>query len=160
MRTDSVRSGPERKAHALAKLRARHAEAWVASASGRGTPHLVPLSLAWDGRTVTISVGRRSLTARNIGASAKARLALGETGDVVMIDAGLDRSVNLADAPPELAQGFADQADWDPRHAHALPASSDDGYVYLCLRPERIQVWRNAPEHPGRTVMRADQWLT
>ena len=160
MQADAARSGPERKAHALAKLQARHAEAWVASASASGTPHLVPLSVAWDGRTVIVSVGRRSLTAQNIGASGKARLALGQTGDVVMIDARLERSVNLADAPPELAQAFADQADWDPRHARALPASSDDGYVYLCLRPERIQVWRNTPEHPGRTVMRAGQWVT
>jgi hypothetical protein len=66
-----------------------------------------------------------------------------------MIDARLQRSVNLADAPPELAQAFADQADWDPRHARALPANRGDGYTYLCLLPERIQVWRNAPEHPG-----------
>jgi hypothetical protein len=120
----------------------------------------VPLSLAWDGSSVILSADRRSRTSRNIIATGKARLALGETGDVVMIDARLAEAVSLADASPELAQAFADQADWDPRQARDLPGNSDGGYVYLRLLPERIQVWRDVPEHPGRTVMRAGQWVT
>jgi general stress protein 26 len=159
MRADSARTGPDRKAHALAKLQARYAEAWVASASAAGAPHMVPLSVAWDGRTMILSAGRRSLTARNIAATGKARLALGTTGDVVMIDACLEESVPLAGAPPELAQAFADQADWDPRNARDLPGASDGDYVYLRLLPERIQVWQNEREHPGRTIMRAGRWL-
>jgi hypothetical protein len=85
---------------------------------------------------------------------------MGETGDVVMIDARLDESANVADASPELAQAFADQADWDPRQASDLPGDSDGGYVYMRLLPERMQVWRRVPEHPGRTVMRAGRWVT
>jgi general stress protein 26 len=160
MRADTVRTGPERKAHALAKLQARYAEAWVASASTSGNPHMVPLSVTWDGRTIILSAGHRSLTVRNIVATGKARLALGETGDVVMIDARLEESVPLADARPELAQAFADQADWDPRHARDLPGASDGDYVYLRLLPERVQVWRHEREHAGRTVMRAGRWVT
>lgn len=84
MRAFAVRTGAERKADALARLRAGQAEVWVASASVSGVPHLVPLSLAWDGRRVILAVDRQSLTARNVIASGKARLALGETSDVVI----------------------------------------------------------------------------
>jgi general stress protein 26 len=159
MPESKVRTGPERKAHALARLAARHAEGWVASASASGVPHLVPLSFAWDNQTVILSVDRQSVTARNLTASGRARLALGQTGDVVMIDARLAQAVSLADAPAELLQAFAGQADWDPRHAGGLPGSRDGGYVFLCLRPERIQVWRDVSEHPGRTIMRQGRWV-
>jgi len=159
MHANAVRTDSERKAYVQAKLRARHAEVWVASASSSGVPHLVPLSLGWDGVKVILSVDRRSVTARNIVASGRARLALGETSDVVMIDTRLEKAVNLEDAPPDLARAFADQADWDPRRATDLPGSRDGGYVFLCLRPQRIQVWRDVAEHPGRTVMRAARWV-
>jgi hypothetical protein len=158
MQSPIVRTGGERKADALARLQARYAEAWVASASSSGVPHLVPLSLAWDGERVILSVDRQSVTARNIIVSRRARLALGETSDVVIIDARLAEAVNLEDAHPDLTQAFADQADWDPRHSDDLPASRS-GYVFLCLRPERVQVWRHASEHPGRTVMREGRWV-
>jgi hypothetical protein len=158
MQSPVVRTGRERKADALARLQARHAETWVASASSSGVPHLVPLSLAWDGERVILSVDRQSVTARNIRASRRARLALGETSDVVIIDARLAEAVSLEAAPPGLTQAFADQADWDPRFSDDLPASHS-GYVFLCLRPERVQVWRHASEHPGRTVMREGRWV-
>jgi len=118
----------------------------------------VPLSLAWDGERVILSVDRRSVTAHNIIASSRARLALGETSDVVIIDARLTEAINLKDAHPDLAQGLADQADWDPRSSDDLPASQSS-YVFLCLRPERMQVWRHVCEHPGRTVMREGRWV-
>jgi hypothetical protein len=75
-----------------------------------------------------------------------------------LIVARLAEAINLEDAPPSLAQAFADQADWDPRRADDLPASHT-GYVFLCLQPERVQVWRHAGEHPGRTVMRESRWV-
>jgi hypothetical protein len=61
MAADIIRTGPQRKDHVLALLRARPAEVWVASASADGAPHLVPLSLVWDDRQVILSVERRSL---------------------------------------------------------------------------------------------------
>jgi hypothetical protein len=158
MQSPVVRGSRERKADALARLQARHAETWVASASSVGAPHLVPLSLAWDGEQVILSVDRQSATAQNIIVSGRARLALGETSDVVIIDARLAEAINLEDAQPSLAQAFADQADWDPRCSDDLPASRT-GYVFLCLQPERVQVWRHVSEHPGRTVMREGRWL-
>jgi hypothetical protein len=156
----AARTSEERKAHALTALSTRYVEVWVASASLDGVPHLVPLSLAWDGRVVIISVDRRSATARNIASSGRARLALGQTGDVVMIDAVLEANFSLREAPEKLMETFAGQADWDPRDALGLPGSRDGGYVYLCLLPNRVQVWRSEAEHAGRTIMRDGEWLT
>jgi hypothetical protein len=145
------RTGETRKADTLARLGAVGADVWVASADG--APYLVPLSLAWiDGRVV-VAAEVASRTVRNLVASGTARLGLGPTRDVVMIDAVLDRVVAGDAADDGLAGRYADQAGWDPRSA-----TSGD-YVYLVLRPERIQAWREADEIPGRTLMRAGSWI-
>jgi hypothetical protein len=150
------RSAAERKADTLAKLHTPAIDAWVASASvsdgGSPQAHLVPLSLAWIDERVVLAVESRSPTARNIRRYGSARLAVGPTRDVVMIDAVLEGAVDVSDAPPALAQGFADQADWDPRAA-------GDGYLFLVLRPDRIQAWREANEIAGRTLMRGGSWI-
>jgi hypothetical protein len=93
-----------------------------------------------------------SRTALNIEQSGVARLALGPTRDVVLIDARLDRAIPTAGIEADLATRYAAQADWDPR---------DEGgqYVYLVLRPVRIQAWREANELAGRTLMRNERWL-
>jgi hypothetical protein len=152
MAGSAPRTGSERKTDVLAKLDARHADAWVASASSAGKAHLVPLSYAWDGERIILAIQQTSATARNITASDRARLALGGTRDVVMIDATLDAVVELERASPQLADGYAQQADWDPR-------SAGGGYVFVLLLPERIQAWREADEIAGRTLMRAGAWL-
>lgn len=138
-----------RKADTLAKLATPAIDVWVASASGEGTPHLVPLSLAWVDERVVVAVEAASVTARNVTASGVARLAVGPTRDVVMIDAFLDRTVEVAD--DELGAAYAAQADWDPRDS--------TGYVFLVLRPGRVQAWRESNEIPGRTLMRDGEWL-
>jgi len=145
------RTPKQRKSDALAMLRARQADLWVASASGSGVAHLVPLSLAWDGERVVVAMDRRSPTARNIISSGTARLAVGPTRDVVMIDATLDAVMELETAP-DRAAAYADQAGWDPRTA-------GENYVLLALRPERVQAWREADEIAGRTLMRDGIWL-
>jgi general stress protein 26 len=146
------RTGLERKTDVLAKLEARHADCWVASASPSGKAHLVPLSFAWDGERIVLATEQSSPTARNITASNRARLALGGTRDVVMIDATLHEVVDLERASPELGDSYARQADWDPRAARGR-------YVFLLLRPEGIQAWREVDEIAGRTIMRAGAWL-
>jgi hypothetical protein len=150
------RSAAQRKADTLAQLTAPAADAWVASASvdGAGTAqaYLVPLSVAWvDGRLV-LAVEAASRTARNLPPGTRARLGLGPTRDVVMIDAVVEQIHPAADVPPELADAYAAQADWEPR-------SAGPGYVYLTLSPRRIQAWREANEIRGRTLMRAGRWL-
>ncbi|MGH9246670.1 MAG: pyridoxamine 5'-phosphate oxidase family protein [Acidimicrobiales bacterium] len=149
-----ARTGEERKADALEKLGERHADVWVASASSSGSPHLVPLSLAWDGERVILVGEPSAVTVRNIIASGTARLGLGPTRDIVMIDAVLDAVVEVGDADTDtmIGETFARQADWDPRGA-------GEDFVFLLLRPRRMQVWREANEIAGRTVMRDGAWL-
>lgn len=150
------RSRSERIADTLAKLQTPTADVWVASAElskdGRTLPYLVPLSLAWLDDRVVLALAASSRTARNIVASRVCRLGLGPTRDVVMIDAVLEEAVKANEALPSLADHYAAQADWDPRQ------ESGD-YLYLVLRPDRIQAWREVNEHPGRTLMRDGRWV-
>ena len=139
-----------RKADTLAMLATQAIDAWVATASATGAPHLVPVSLAWVEEKVVIAVEGSSVTARNLTASGDARVAVGPTRDVVMIDARLEKALDVA-ADEALGAAYVAQADWDPRHS--------TGYVFLVLRPVRIQAWRESNEIPGRTLMRDGRWL-
>jgi electron transfer flavoprotein alpha subunit len=145
------RDRAQRKADTLAKLTAEAADVWVASASG-DDPYLVPLSLAWIDERIVIALAASSRTGRNITARGAARLALGPTRDVVMIDALLDHTVQLTE-DAVLADRYAAQSDWDPREAGG-------DYVYMVLRPDRIQAWRESNELAGRTLMRNGEWLS
>jgi hypothetical protein len=139
-----------RKADALAMLATPAVDVWVATASPTGTPHLVPVSLAWVDERAVIAVEGNSVTARNLAASGAARLAVGPTRDLVMIDASLEEAVDVAADGP-LGTAYVTQADWDPRLSN--------GYEFLVLRPVRVQAWREANEIPGRTLMRDGIWL-
>jgi hypothetical protein len=150
-RPNEPRTKAQRKADVLAKLSADVADAWVATADG-DEPYLVPLTMAWSGDRIVLATDRSTPTARNILAHGKARLALGGTRDVVMIDACLERTIPVADAGP-VGDAYAAQNDWDPRTA-------GDAYLFLVLRPDRIQAWREVNEIPDRTVMRDGAWLT
>lgn len=140
-----------RKADALAMLAEPAIDAWVASASPDGEVHLVPLSLCWTGDRAVVAVDGRSATAVNLPPTAVARLAVGPTRDVVMIDALVERVLPVED-DDALHAAYTAQADWDPR--------SGNGYVFVVLAPVRLQAWREADEIPGRTLMRAGTWLT
>lgn len=149
------RDAARRKADTLIKLSTPGVDVWVATAAadqGSVGPHLVPLSLAWLDDRIVLALESTSRTARNVLRQRQTRLGLGPTRDVVLIDAVLERSVPVEDAPARLADGYAGQADWDPR-------STSGGYVYLVLRPVRIQAWREVDELAGRTLMRAGSWL-
>ena len=146
----AARERETRKADTLAMLTTPAIDVWVATASADGAPHLVPVSLAWVDERVVIAVEGSSVTARNLTASGEARLAVGPTRDVTMIDAVLERVVDVA-ADDALGAAYVAQADWDPRR--------DTGYVFLVLRPVRVQAWREANEIAGRTLMRDGTWL-
>jgi flavin reductase (DIM6/NTAB) family NADH-FMN oxidoreductase RutF len=148
--TADARSRAVRKADTLAMLETPAIDVWVATASAAGEPYLVPVSLAWVDDRVVIAVASTSATARNLTASGEARLAVGATRDVVMIDAVLEKTVDVADDVP-LGAAYVAQADWDPR--------SSPGYEFLVLRPVRVQAWREVNEIPGRTLMRDGTWL-
>ena len=86
------------------------------------------MSLAWVDERVVIAIPHGSVTTRNLTASGRARLAVGPSRDVVMIDAELERSAGVDD-DKELGAAYAAQSDWDPR--------GDSDYLFLVLRPVR-----------------------
>ncbi|MGH3316985.1 MAG: pyridoxamine 5'-phosphate oxidase family protein [Nocardioidaceae bacterium] len=139
-----------RKADTLAMLATPAIDVWVATASSEGAPYLVPVSLAWVDERVVVAIDGSSLSARNLTACGKARLAVGPTRDLVMIDAVLEGTVDVA-ADAALGEAYVAQADWDPRRS--------PGYVFLVLRPVRVQAWREVNEIPDRTLMRDGRWL-
>lgn len=147
------RDRAQRRADALRALTAPAADVWVASAGAGGEPYLVPLSLAWLDDRAVVALDGGSRTARNVVASGSARLAVGPTRDVVVLDVRLEAVLPVPSAQArEVAERYAAQADWDPRTA-------GDAYVYLVLRPHRVQAWREADEIEGRTLMRDGVWL-
>lgn len=151
--TESTRTGPQRTADTIVKLEAVGADTWVATASGTGTAHLVPLSYAWDGECIVLAAEADSLTVRNVRSSGRARLGFGPTRDVVIVDGELDRILGASDASAEgAARAYAEQADWDPR-------LESEPYVFLFLRPRRVQAWREANELAGKVLMRDGEWL-
>lgn len=145
-----VRSLLQRQADARAKLE-KDIDVWVATAHANHS-HLVPLSLHWDGGEVIVAAERRSLTAQNIIAGGTARLGLGGTRDVVMVDVTA-RVVACREAPENLVTGYLNRTGWNP-------AKEAEEFVFLCFRPTRIQVWNELPEISGRTVMKDGEWLT
>jgi hypothetical protein len=147
---DEPRDPAQRKADVLAKLTAPVADVWVATAEG-DRPFLVPLTAAWHDERIVLSTARTAPAARNLLANGRARLALGHTRDVVLIDAVLERTVEVGDSGA-LGEAYADQNDWDPRTA-------GEAYVFLVLRPTRITAWREVNEIAGRTLMRDGAWL-
>src|SRR5215210_6506509 len=139
-----------RKADTLRMLATPAIDVWAATASAAGAPYLVPLSLAWVDERVVIAVDGSSVTARNLAASGTARVAVGQTRDLVMIDVFLERTLDVV-ADETLGEAYVGQADWDPRRSA--------GYLFLVLRPVRLQAWREANEIPDRTLMRDGSWL-
>ena len=123
----------------------------MASASAEGAPYLVPLSFDWDGESLLMSTPMDSPTGKNLAATRTARLGLGLTRDVTMIEGEVE--VFEIDAiPPEQADRFAARAGFDPR---ALGTS----YRWFRIRPLRIQSWREVNELTERDLMRDGRWL-
>jgi hypothetical protein len=58
----------------------------------------------------------------------------------------------LLGVEPYVEDAFARGAGFDPR-------TLDEEYVYLRIRPERIQAWRDENELAGRDLMRGGVWL-
>jgi hypothetical protein len=124
---------------------------WVASASAEGAPYLVPLSFDWDGEALLVATPSDSPTGRNLAATRTARLGLGETRDVAMIEGDVE-VLEIDALPKEQGDRFAARSGFDPR-ALTTP------YRWFRISPRRIQAWREVDELPGRELMRAGRWL-
>ena len=138
-----------RRADVLEKLRT-DVDLWVPSADDAGNAYLVPLSFQWDGQTLVLATPRTSRTAVNLIRAGRARLALGPTRDVVIVDGTLEAVPTGADPAREDAHARA--TGFDPR-------TLAEEYVYLRITPRTIQAWREANELAGRVLMRDGRWL-
>jgi Pyridoxamine 5'-phosphate oxidase len=148
--TPPARSPGQRKHDALNRLD-RDIDAWVATAGpANGAPHLVPLSFLWDGTTLLIATPADSVTSRNLQATGRARLGVGPTRDLVLIEGTVDAAKAAADIPSETGDAFAAKTGFDPREL--------TGYLYFRIRPRRVQAWREVNELAGRELMRNGHW--
>ena len=124
---------------------------WVASASADGGPYLVPLSFDWDGEALLVATPANSPTGRNLAATQTARLGLGHTRDVSMIEGDVE-VLEIDALPQERGDRFAARAGFDPR-------AQDTPYRWFRISPRRIQAWREVDELPDRELMRDGRWL-
>jgi hypothetical protein len=147
--TQPARTRSQRRVDTLAKLN-REVDLWVASADEAGAAYLVPLSYYWDGAALTIATPRASRTATNLVRAAWARVALGPTRDVVIVEGPVQAIPIGADTTLESAHAQA--TGFDPR-------TLAEEYVYLRITPHTIQAWREANELTDRQVMRRGDWL-
>ena len=130
---------------------AHDVDVWVATASADGAPYLVPLSFDWDGEALLVATPADSPTGSNLAATRTARLGLGHTRDVSMIDGDVE-VLELDALAQEPAARFAARSGFDPR-------MEDTPYRWFRITPRRIHAWREANELPGRVLMRDGQWL-
>ncbi|WP_242907729.1 pyridoxamine 5'-phosphate oxidase family protein [Actinomadura terrae] len=148
--TQAPRSLAERQAHARKRLETGF-QMWLATGGDGHGAHLIPVAFVWNGSALYTATFAKSRTVSNIKGHPHARVALGDTADVVMIDS----SASLVDVP-DIDAGIAEryaQVSTDPR------TSPEGMFVYLRLLPKRIQVWNGFHEFAGRTVMRDGRWL-
>ncbi|MGI8576054.1 MAG: pyridoxamine 5'-phosphate oxidase family protein [Egibacteraceae bacterium] len=143
--TAEPRDREQRVSDALEHL-GTDSDLWVATA-GDAEPWLVPLSFHWTGKALLMATLRRNRTCRNLAAGGGARVALGHTRDVVMLDGEVDLPEDL---PDDEADAVAVASGYDPR--------TDEETAYIRFTPQRVQVWRTAEEIEGRTVMRDGRW--
>jgi hypothetical protein len=144
-----ARSKSQRRIDALDKLRSE-VDLGVSSADEVGGAYLVPLSYCWDDSTLTIATPRVSRTARNLVRAGWARVALGPTRDVVIIEGPVEAIPIGTDT--RLEDAHAQATGFDPR-------TLAEEYIYLRITPRSIQAWREANELEDRQLMRKGKWL-
>jgi hypothetical protein len=148
--TAAPRSRAQRRRDTEHRL-TRDVDVWVASASAGGDPYLVPLSFDWDGDALLVATPADSPTGRNLASTRTARLGLGDTRDVSMIEGGVE-VLELDALPREQGDRFVARTGFDPRELTAP-------YRWFRIIPRRIQAWREVNELPGRDLMRDGRWL-
>jgi nitroimidazol reductase NimA-like FMN-containing flavoprotein (pyridoxamine 5'-phosphate oxidase superfamily) len=151
MTSAPARSAEQRTKDTLHRLE-HDVDAWVATADGAsGTPYLVPLSFLWNGSYLLFATPASSPTGRNLAASGRARVGIGPTRDVVIVE-GTVETVQPGELTEQDAELFAAKTGFDPRRL-ATP------YLYFRVVPRRVQAWREADELDGRELMCDGRWL-
>ncbi|MEU8980854.1 pyridoxamine 5'-phosphate oxidase family protein [Streptomyces sp. NPDC048309] len=146
-----ARTLKQRKQDTLDRLE-NDEDAWVSTAGDDGgMPYLIPLSFLWNGTTLLLATPAASPTGRNLRATGKARLGIGPTRDVVIVE-GTVRALEPAELPAGVGDAFAKKTGFDPRELTTA-------YLYFSVTPQRVQAWREANEIAGRDLMRDGEWL-
>jgi len=145
---DAPRNAAQRKRDSLDLLEGE-VDCWVASAAG-GKAYLIPVSFVWDGERLTFATAKESRTAKNLRHAGVARIALGRTRDVVLIDGAIEFA--SVDADGTLADAHAKATGFDARRTKAE-------FVFVHVKPLRVQAWREENEIAGRDVMLNGRWL-
>lgn len=114
-------------------------------------PHLVPLSLAWDGAAILVATPANTLTARNASVSGRLRASLQDADDVVVLDTSVV-VMTFADVDEPTAAAYVERVGWDPREEVGE-------WWLLVLTPTRVQAWNGIHEDNGRTIMRDGRWV-
>jgi hypothetical protein len=149
--TPPARTPGQRRQDTLNRLE-HDIDAWVATADpADGTPYLVPLSFLWDGGTLLIATPAASPTSRNLQATGRARVGIGPTRDVILIEATV-RALPATELPAEVGDAFAAKTGFDPR-------TLSTPYLYFRIHPQRLQAWRESNELSGRDLMRGGRWI-
>ncbi|MEV0176066.1 pyridoxamine 5'-phosphate oxidase family protein [Streptomyces sp. NPDC050803] len=148
--TDTPRTPAQRKQDVLDRLESE-IDIWVATADSEGMPCLVALWFVWHGEALWLSTRAGNPTGRNLRDGGRARLAFGDTRDVVLIDGDVSTftSREVPDAP---AQAFLAKTGWDPR-------ADSSSYAFFQVRPRAVQAWHEVRELPQRHLMRDGSWL-
>jgi hypothetical protein len=142
-----VRSPSQRVADTCRRLDS-DADAWVATTNG-DMPWLVPLSFLWHQGELVFATDASTPTGKNLAVVSRARVALGDTRDVVVVEgeATLGPSTDLTADELRLYQS---------KHG-SDPRTWADSVIRV--RPIRIQAWREENELAGRLLMRDGLWL-
>lgn len=143
------RSREQRTQDTLDRLE-KDEDAWVSTASADGVPTLVPLWFVWHEGTLLMATRRTNPTAVNVTPAGQARIALGHTRDVVIIEATAE-VVEGTDLSTAAGDAFATKFAWDLR--------GRSSWVYLRFTPYAVRAWRGVNEQPGRELMADGHWL-
>ena len=134
-----------------ARARLEHnANVWLATASLEGTPHLIPLSLAWDGVHLLLATPTDSPTVNNALASGQVKATLDSADDVVLIDGSVE-VVDFDGADASMIATYVNRVGWNP-------ADQDGAWSLLVVTPRTIRAWNGVGEIRGRTIMRGGRW--
>lgn len=135
-----------RRNHAESLLQTHH-DLWLATSSG-DAPHLVPLSFVWHDEQLLFATSAASRTGQNVMANGRARAAVGETRNLVIVVGSV--SPVSADSR-KLTRLFADRLGFSP---------SDVGRegTLFALSPIEIQTWVERADS-DRWVMRKGSWV-
>ncbi|MFF7794808.1 pyridoxamine 5'-phosphate oxidase family protein [Streptomyces sp. NPDC007991] len=148
--TEPSRTPGQRKADLLERME-RETDIWVATADTEGVPRLVPLWFVWHDEAVWLCTRLTNPTGRNLRDGRRARLAFGDTRDVVLVDGDVE-TFTTPRVPSAAAEAFRAKTGWDPREDHA-------SYAFFRVRPRAAQAWCEAHELPRRHLMRDGAWV-